>query len=80
MSRWLFPEVMRVLQIKILYAAASLLWLIYSSVQLFSPHITNHLQITSGTLLCLLLFISIPAVGYVLLFMLFPRAGRFLRR
>jgi hypothetical protein len=71
---------MRVRQIKLLYALASLLWLIYSSVQLLAPHITNRIPISSGTLLCLLLFVSIPAFGYALLFMLFPRAGRFLRR
>ncbi len=35
---------------------------------------------SSGTLFCLLLFVSVPAIGYVLLFMLFPLAGRFLKR
>jgi hypothetical protein len=66
--------------LKLLYALASLLWTGYSSVELLTPHIANHIPISSGTVLCLLLFVSIPAFGYVLLFMLFPWASRFLRR
>jgi len=71
---------MRVRQLKLLYALASLLWTGGLSVWLLARHITDRIPITSGTLFCLLLFVSVPAVGYVLLFMLFPRAGRFLRR
>jgi bacteriorhodopsin len=71
---------MRVRHLKLLYALAGLLWTGYCSVELLAPHITGHVPITSGTLFCLLLFVSVPAFGYVLLFLLFPLAGRFLRR
>jgi hypothetical protein len=49
-------------------------------VWLLASHVTNRIPITSGTLFCLLLFVSVPTVAYVLLFTLFPRAVRFLRR
>jgi len=68
------------LGLKLLYALAGLLWAGYWSVNLISPHVADHTPISMGTLLCLLLFIAIPASGYALLFMLFPWAGRFLRR
>jgi hypothetical protein len=71
---------MRVRLLKLLYALASLLWTGYSSMQLLARHITDHVPITSGTVFCLLLFVSIPAFGYVLLFILFPLAGRRLRQ
>jgi bacteriorhodopsin len=71
---------MRVRHLKLLYALASLLWTGYSSVMLLATHINDRIQISSGTLFCLLLFVSVPAFGYVLLFKLFPLAGRFLRR
>jgi hypothetical protein len=70
----------RVRRLKLLYALASLLWTGYWYVKLLAAHIVDHIPISSGTMYCLLLFVSIPAAGYVLLFMLFPRAGRFLRR
>ena len=73
-------RLMRVRRLKLLYALASLLWTVYSFFELLTPHIANHIPISSGTLFCMLLFVSVPAIGYVLLFMLFPRAGRFLRR
>ena len=68
------------MRLKLLYALASLLWTGYWSVHLIALHLANHVPISIGTLLCLLLFFSIPAFGYVLLFMMFPWAGRFLRR
>jgi hypothetical protein len=71
---------MRVRRLKLLYALASLLWTGYFSAKLLAPHIAERTPITSGTLLCLLLFVSVPAAGYVLLFVLFPRATRFRRR
>jgi len=49
-------------------------------VKLLATHIVDRIPISSGTLFCLLLFVSIPAFGYVLLFIVFPRAGRSLRR
>jgi len=67
------------MRITLLYALASLLWTGYWSVHLVTFHIANHIPISIGTLFCLLLFVSIPVFGYVLLFMLFPWAGRFLR-
>jgi hypothetical protein len=66
--------------LKLLYALASLLWTGYWSVRLLTAHVTGHIPISSGTLFCLLLFVSVPALGYVLLFKLFPSASRFLRR
>jgi hypothetical protein len=71
---------MQVRHLKGLYALASLLWTAGLSVWLLASHVTDRSPITSGTLFCLLLFVSVPAIGYVLLFTLFPRAIRFLRR
>jgi len=70
----------RIRRLKLLYLFIGLLWTGYWSVRLLSAHVTEHIPISSGTLLCLLLFVSIPAFGYVLLFRLFPLAGRFRRR
>jgi hypothetical protein len=64
--------------LKLLYALASLLFAGYWSVNLLAYHVTEHVPISSGTLLCLLLFVSVPTVGYVVLFKLFPVAGRLL--
>jgi hypothetical protein len=71
---------MRVRRLKLLYALAGLIFTGYCSVKLLAVHIADHVPISIGTLFCLLLFISIPALGYVLLFMVVPRAGRLLRR
>jgi hypothetical protein len=71
---------MQVRHLKRMYALASLLWTGGLSVWLLARHIADHIPITSGTLFCLLLFVSVPAVGYILLFTLFPKAIRFLRR
>ena len=70
----------RIQRLKVLYALASLLWTGYCSVRLLASHVADHIPISSGTLYCLLLFVSVPAFGYVLLFKLFPLAGRLLRR
>jgi hypothetical protein len=70
---------MQMRRLKLLYALSGLLFTGYCSVKLIAQHITDHVPITSGTLYCLLLFVSVPAVGYVLLFMLFPWAGRLLK-
>jgi hypothetical protein len=70
---------MRVRHLKLLYALASLLWTGYVSVELLAHHIAVRIPISSGTLSCLLLFVFIPAFGYVLLFILFPWAGRYRR-
>jgi hypothetical protein len=71
---------MRVRRLKLLYALVSLLWTGYCSVVLLAHHIADRVPISNGTLFCLLLFVSVPAFGYVLLFMLFPWARRLLRR
>jgi hypothetical protein len=70
----------RIQRLKVLYALAGLLWTGYYSVRLLAPHLADHIPISSGTLYCLLLFVSVPALGYVLLFKLSPLAGRLLRR
>jgi hypothetical protein len=49
-------------------------------VGLLAYHVTEHIPMSSGTLYCLLLFVTVPAFGYVLLFKLFPMAGRLLTR
>jgi hypothetical protein len=71
---------LRIRRLKLVYRLASLLWVGYSFSELLAPHIADRIPISSGTLYCLLLFASIPAFGYVLLFKFFPLAGRFLRR
>jgi hypothetical protein len=67
-------------RLKLLYVVAGLLLAGYWSVKLLAYHVTEHIPISSGALLCLLLFVSVPAFGYVLLFKMFPLAGRLLRR
>ena len=66
--------------LKLVYVLVSVLWVAYSSFKLTAAHIADHTPFSIGTLLCLLLFVSIPACGYALLFKLFPWAGRSLRR
>jgi len=63
---------MRVRHLKLLYALVGLLWTGYWSVELLAYHIADRVPISSGTLLCLLLFVAIPASGYALLFSLVP--------
>ena len=71
---------MQVRQLKLLYALAGLVFTAYCSVKLLAVHVADHIPISIGTMFCLLLFVSIPVIGYFLLFMLLPRAGRLLRR
>jgi hypothetical protein len=71
---------MRVRLWKLLCALAGSLFAGYYSVELLAHHVADHIPISTGTLLCLLLFVSVPTIGYVLLFMPFPRAGRLLKR
>lgn len=71
---------MRVRYLKLLYALASLLFTGYYSVELIAWHIADRAPISGGTLFCLFLFVSVPAIGYAALFLLFPWAGRRLRR
>jgi hypothetical protein len=67
-------------RLKLVYALIALLWAGYWSMELLTKHNTDRIPFSGGTALCLLLFIAIPALGYALLFKLFPLAGRFLRR
>jgi hypothetical protein len=67
-------------RLKLLYAIIGLLFAGYYSAGLLAYHVREHIPMSSGTLFCLLLFVSIPAVGYAVLFKLFPLAGRLLRR
>ena len=67
-------------RLKFAYALTSLLWVGYWSFQLLTRHIADRIPISSGGLYCLLLFVTIPACGYALLFKAFPWAGRALRR
>ncbi len=55
-------------RLKLLYALAGFIFTGYCSVELIAQHITNHVPMTSGALFCLLLFASVPTVGYVVLF------------
>ena len=70
----------RLRHLKFLYALAGLLWIGYSSEKLLGAHVANRTPISIGTLFCLILFVSIPVLGYALLFKLFPLAGRYLNR
>lgn len=70
----------RMRRLKLLAALVGLLWAGYWSENLLAYHVANRIPVSSGTLLCLLLFVSVPVFGYVLLFDVFPWAGRFLRR
>jgi hypothetical protein len=66
--------------LKLLYALVSLLGAGYWSVKLLAYHVADRIPISSGTVFCLLLFVAIPASGYVLLFILFPYLLRLNRR
>lgn len=78
--RVLCAATLKIRRLKIAYALASLLFLGYYSFELLARHVADHIPISSGTLFCLLLFVSVPALGYFVLFKLFPLAGRFVRR
>ena len=67
-------------RLKWLYALVGLTCAGYWSENLIAAHIRNRVPISSGTVYCLLLFVSVPAFGYILLFQFLPFAGRFLRR
>lgn len=63
---------MQVRHLKLLYALVAVLWTGYWSVELLAHHIADRIPISSGTLFCLLLFVAVPASGYVVLFTMFP--------
>ena len=71
---------MRVRHLKFLYALAGLIWTGYWWEKLLSAHVADHVPISKGMLICLVLFVLIPAIGYGLLFTVFPWAARFRRR
>jgi hypothetical protein len=66
--------------LKVLYALTGILWAGYWSENLIAAHLTDHIPFSTGSFECLMLFVSIPAIGYVLLFKVLPLTGRLLRR
>lgn len=72
------PNVRRM---KLLYAAASVSWLLYTFFKLFNVSGADRNPNMSGLVYCLLLIGILPAaLGYVLLFTVVPLLGRTLRR
>lgn len=70
---------LRVQRLKLAYALVSLLWLAYSFFELLVPHIEDRTPYSLGTLCCMLLFVSVPALGYLLVLKVFPWTLRGLR-
>jgi hypothetical protein len=66
--------------LKLLYALVGLLFASFWTEKLIAAHFADHIPFSVGTFYCILLFVSVPALGYILLFKLFPLAGRFLKR
>jgi hypothetical protein len=64
--------------LKRLYLLASAGWIGFYLVKLMTPSPDRNPHL-SGVAFCTLLFLGIAAVGYVLLFLLLPWAGRRLR-
>ncbi len=71
---------LRIRRLKLAYGVVSLLWVGWSFFELLAPHIADRIPFSLGTLYCMLLFVSVPALGYLLIFKVFPWAGRSLRR
>ena len=65
--------------LKILYVLAGTLLAGYWTFFLLHEHVKTHTPLSLGTLYCLLLFVTVPTLGYLLLFKLFPQATRRLR-
>ena len=63
----------RVAYLKLAYAVAYAFWLIYIVDQFVLVQTAAHKRVAVA---CLLLFGTPPALGYILLFRVFPRAGR----
>jgi hypothetical protein len=70
----------RLQHLKILYVLLGVIFAGYWSENLVAFHLREHTPLSTGAILCLLLFVAVPTLGYGLLFKLFPLAGRFLRR
>lgn len=67
-------------RLKLLYGASSAIWLGYYAVRLFVLPPADHNPHLSAAVYCFLLVATVPGLGYVLLFKVFPWVGRFLRR
>jgi hypothetical protein len=67
----------RVAYLKLAYAVAYAFWLMYVIDKFYVLQIAAHNRVAVA---CLLLFGLPPALGYILLFHVFPRAGRLLIR
>lgn len=69
----------RVAYLKRLYVLAGVSWFAFWTFKLLSIPSSDRNPNPLALVYCLLLFAAIPALGYVLLFMLLPWAGRKLR-
>ena len=67
----------RVAYLKLAYAVAYAFWLMYIVDKFYVVQVAAHNRVA---VTCLLLFGLPPALGYVLLFRVFPKAGRTLIR
>ncbi len=67
----------RIAYLKLAYAIAYAFWLMYIVDKFYLVQIAAHNRVAVA---CLLLFGVPPALGYILLFRVFPRAGRTLMR
>ena len=68
-------------RLKLLYAAASVSWLVYMLFKLLAIPSADRNPNPSALVYCLLLVVALPAVvGYFLLFTVVPLVGRTLRR
>ena len=67
-------------QLKLLYAVAYAVWLGYIAIKLFAGPSADHNPNLSGAIYCFLLLGGIPALGYILLFMVLPWVARSFRR
>ncbi|HEY6341407.1 MAG TPA: hypothetical protein VIY49_07950 [Bryobacteraceae bacterium] len=70
----------RLRQLKLLYGVASAVWLGYIAIKLFAGPSVDHNPNPSAAIYCFLLLGGIPALGYILLFMVLPWVGRSFRR
>jgi len=70
----------RVVYLKLMYAIAYAFWLIYCVDKLFVVPIADSNFNLRGSVYCFFLLGGVPALGYLLLFRVFPWAGRTLRK
>ena len=66
--------------LKLLYGVAYLFWLAFYAIKLFFLPPPDHNPNLSAAVYCFLLVAAVPALGYLLLFNVFPWIVRSLRR